>query len=379
MQLDVKERFYSLDFLRGIAAISIVFWHWNHFFWNTGWLNASSYDQLPLFSIFKPFYTKGQLAVELFYSLSGFIFFWLYSEKLTEKTISGKSFFVLRFSRLYPLHFLSLVLTFLLQLIYANCNGNYFVYAYNDLYHFVLNVFFIQSWGFEKGYSFDGPSWSVSIEVMMYVLFFIFCYIGLIRRTLLLILLAAGVFYFKWIPESIQMGFFCFFTGGITYRIFKLLEERWSEYFFIPLVIGVVFAWMIASGNINCAEILAKGEQHTLFSKVIHFFTYLYPQSILFPLTILLFASSEKKLKRIWSKIGRIGDITYSSYLLHFPLQLLFILIFSALGISHSFFTTTISLLIFFFFLILISVLSYRKFEVPIQKLIRNKFAGKNK
>ena len=211
-----------------------------------------------------------------------------------------------------------------------------FVYACNDVYHFLLNVFFIQSWGFEKGYSFDGPSWSVSIEVMMYVLFFIFCYIGLIRRTLLLILLAAGVFYFKCIPESIQMGFFCFFTGGITYRIFKLLEKRWSEYYFIPLVTGAVFAWIIALGNIDCADILAKGEQHTLFSKVIHFFTYLYPQSVLFPLTILLFAFSEKKLIKIWSKIGGIGNITYSSYLLHFPLQLLFILVFSALGISHS-------------------------------------------
>ena len=45
--------------------------------------------------------------------------------------------------------------------------------ATHDFYHFVLQFFFISSWGFEDGPSFNGPIWSVSIEIFIYGIFFL--------------------------------------------------------------------------------------------------------------------------------------------------------------------------------------------------------------
>lgn len=55
-----------------------------------------------------------------------------------------------------------------------NAIGSYFVYPNNDIKHFLLNLFFASSWSFESGHSFNGPIWSVSVEVLLHALFF-FC------------------------------------------------------------------------------------------------------------------------------------------------------------------------------------------------------------
>ena len=37
---------------------------------------------------------------------------------------------------------------------------------------FILNFFLVSGWGFEKGPSFNGPVWSVSVEIIIYFFFF---------------------------------------------------------------------------------------------------------------------------------------------------------------------------------------------------------------
>src|SRR5215813_3086162 len=104
------KRLYALDTLRGFAALSVVLWHWQHFFaisgtWQQGWQKSSE----PFYVFLKPFYEQGWAAVDLFFALSGFIFFWLYSEAIREGRIGAWRFGWLRFSRLYPLHLLTLL------------------------------------------------------------------------------------------------------------------------------------------------------------------------------------------------------------------------------------------------------------------------------
>src|ERR1700675_2139648 len=98
-------RLHSLDSLRGLAALSVVFWHWQHFYaltgrWQPGWQRSSE----PLYEFFRPLYDEGWAAVDLFFPLSGFIFFWLYGESIRERRIVASEFALLRFSRLWPLH-----------------------------------------------------------------------------------------------------------------------------------------------------------------------------------------------------------------------------------------------------------------------------------
>ena len=68
---------------------------------------------------------------------------------------------------------MTLLLVAILQPIYFDLNGCFFVYQENDLRHFLLQIFMASNWGFQNGHSFDGPSWSISIEVLVYVGFFL--------------------------------------------------------------------------------------------------------------------------------------------------------------------------------------------------------------
>src|SRR5437762_3835756 len=188
----IPKRLYSLDVLRGLAALSVVFWHWQHFSYSGTQPAIVSPERLPLYPVFFLFYTKGALAVDLFFSLSGFVFFWLYSDSVSRKTISGREFAWLRFTRLYPLHLATLLAVAFGQWAYHSRTGAFFVYHFNDAKHFALNLFLGSSWGLENGFSFNGPVWSVSVEVALYAMFFLWCRRLPIRMIGLAAMSAAG-------------------------------------------------------------------------------------------------------------------------------------------------------------------------------------------
>lgn len=74
---------FSLDIARGLAAAAVVFWHRQHFFFEHCKL-PSDFDktQQPLYTWFSLLYDHGHLAVPFFFPMSGFVFFWLYREKV---------------------------------------------------------------------------------------------------------------------------------------------------------------------------------------------------------------------------------------------------------------------------------------------------------
>src|SRR5207247_6179131 len=96
-------------------------------------------------------------AVDLFFALSGFVFFWLYSEGIAQRRVSAASFALARFSRLYPLQVLTLFLVATLQSIYFTRIGTFFIYQDNDWRHFILHLGLVQNWWPNVPQSFDGP------------------------------------------------------------------------------------------------------------------------------------------------------------------------------------------------------------------------------
>ena len=63
-----------------------------------------------------------------------------------------KIFFINRFARLYPLHFATLILVAVLQIINLSLSNTFQIVPINDFYHFTLNLFFISDLGaIEKG------------------------------------------------------------------------------------------------------------------------------------------------------------------------------------------------------------------------------------
>src|SRR5262252_1542846 len=102
--IQADHRLGALDGLRGLSALGIaVFFHFQHF---GGDLAAYPLARhLP----FTWLYTHGFVLVDLFFVLSGIIFTYRYLAPVAEGKVTGRQFFLLRFSRLYPLHLLTLL------------------------------------------------------------------------------------------------------------------------------------------------------------------------------------------------------------------------------------------------------------------------------
>jgi peptidoglycan/LPS O-acetylase OafA/YrhL len=96
-----RKHLYLLDVLRGLASLSIVLWHYQQFFWvGAEGSTQLQRETLPLYAILWPFYDKGYVAVDVFFGISGLVFYYLYSEALYDRAVSWRQFWLLRFSRL---------------------------------------------------------------------------------------------------------------------------------------------------------------------------------------------------------------------------------------------------------------------------------------
>lgn len=358
-------RLYCLDVARGLAAFSVVLWHWQHFFYSgPGTLSAEfQRESQPLYDVLAPFYNHGGGdAVSFFFMLSGFVLFWLYGEKIKNGSCSLKSFWLARFSRLYPLHFLTLILVLVLQLVYMGGHHAYFVYPYNDSFHFGLNLILGSHWGFEQGYSFNAPIWSVSVEIGLYAAFFLAVVTGRSswRYLLAYIIILVLTRRFGFVISRWHGPLETFFLGGLTFYglQFYLRHALRSRFTDLILITVPIVTWvLIAIGDSVSAIVLTR---YSLLIRVV------------FPATIVGLVLLELVVKAPFSRMKWIGDCTYSSYLLHFPLQLLFALVAPLVfsDTQKAFYSTSI-LLLFFLVLIPLSLITFHFFEVPLQKYIR--------
>jgi peptidoglycan/LPS O-acetylase OafA/YrhL len=95
--------------------------------------------------------------------------------------------------------------------------------------------------------------------------------------------------------------------------------------------------------------------------------------AFLFPLTILWLALTETRHGGFGRKYAFLGDLSYSSYLLHFPLQMLVMGVLIQARATQEVFYSPVLLLLFFAVLIAVSLASHRYFEVPVQRYLREK------
>ena len=378
--------FYSLDILRGIASLAVVFWHWQHFFFVRGSaVNFNLYEQ-PLFPIFKHLYLSGWRAVDIFFCLSGFIFFFLYTKKIEDHKMPADKFMFLRFSRLYPLHVFTLFLVIGLQYLFYKNFAYYFVYQNDDIFHFLLQLLMASNWGFEKNFSFNGPIWSVSVEILCYALFYFLSFYRINRFIIIL----TFVFFLTYLlhkhgESHIYRGLLCFFVGGVYFKFFSAFVRSKIKYnkavvaVFIALLLWIVVPIIHARGGEFYTAYCSKiGSGYLIFpgksilgyaAFILSKFSY---ELILFPWTIITLALLEMYSIKPSKSFAFLGHISYSSYLLHFPLQIIFVLSTSYFLIDRDFFYSPVSLILFFLCLIPLSLLSYKFFESPIQRYLRN-------
>jgi peptidoglycan/LPS O-acetylase OafA/YrhL len=350
----MPKRFYSLDVLRGVAALGVVILHWRHFFDE----RSLVLEDLPLYAALKIFYTSGSAAVDLFFCLSGFIFHWLYAESISKRTISGREFFLLRFSRLYPLHFVTLLIVAMAQYIGWSNTGRFFAYEVNDGYHFVLQLLFASSVGLERGLSFNGPVWSVSVEVFLYIVFFIACWATPRRWLVIFLAMLSGLAIWP-LYQAIARSMLLFFLGGAVFLIYRWSVQRKLNVW-MPIVAVAAFAWAATIVNIYL-DLVTLSRPAGL----------LWVDGFLFPTTVLALALAETARGTLWKRFAVLGDISYSTYLIHFPLQLLFVGGVALAGGSGQLYYSASMLILYLLTLMTLSIASYRYMERPLQQWLR--------
>ena len=345
-------------------------------------------EQFPFYEGFSIFYTKGWMAVDLFFGLSGFIFYWLYSNKIRSKQVSGAKFALLRFSRLYPLHLATLLVVVIFQLIYKHISEDYFIYPIEDVKRFVLNLFLMPAWKMEDGYPhylFNGPAWSISVEVCLYVLFFAYCKLFRTRAITAIAFSLIGFVIEENLCAPIGRGIGSFFLGGCVFLAYEAIQRAGhAGKIRLTLITMAVAAWALTvATHQDAIDLVAWASHHIRLPVPFHHFFKDYGPMIskywvvcvVFPLTILAVANLEKYTGALFQRISVLGNISYSSYLLHFPLQLVISTFVAGFSVHCSVFFTAKFMLMFFGILIGTSWLSYSWFEMPMQRFLRKNVA----
>jgi peptidoglycan/LPS O-acetylase OafA/YrhL len=339
----------GLEALRFLTAFAILVYHYRHFAYVADKPVGLVQERLPLYGLLHAFHDAGAFGVWIFWCISGFIFFWKYRDAIAERSVGGWKFFVLRFSRLYPLHLTTLLLVALLQPVYFGLHGYFFVYQDNDLPHFLAQLFMASDWGFVHGYSFDGPIWSISIEVLVYFLFFLLL---LATRSWLLNL----VVIVACLNASGQVAacFAFFYIGGLA----AIGRRAVASTVFGRAIEGAAWLAVVA---IPLVVIFARDQLDQIDFVLLLTYT-----------PILLFCLSRDIAvpATVQKAVEAAGNMTYSSYLLHFPIQLLIVLGFTIIGAPIPIYDVTF-FAIYLAITLLASYLVYRHFEAPAQNFVR--------
>jgi len=344
-------RIYLLDIARGIAAISVAIFHYKLFYSYN--INTEEYiiENQPFYRYIRLIYQNGWIAVQFFFILSGFIFFKLYLKKIYQKKINFYEFLILRISRLYPLHLVTLIAVLL---IYIALNSNNFHNPIQgDLKHFIYNLFLIQQWGISSFASFNEPAWSISVEILMYIIFF---HVAIKQNKFfytMLVIAISTIIFFKF--KLIGYGGYCFFIGGLSFLIVDKLKL--SNKIKITSLILIIFLSIMFLIILNT---------NTIIEKIILL-------TILFPSVINLLNLINNRYLQFGKEISILGDISYSIYLIHYPFILTVLFLLNVLDLKIDF-NVPIIFLLYIAITFFISFYSYKFIEIPLKRILRNKY-----
>lgn len=351
----------GLEALRFICACSVLIFHYRHFYYVADRAIGYVASQQPFYRFLWPLYDYGFYSVQMFWCISGFIFYWKYKNAIITHTLSLRDYFILRLSRLYPLHILTLFCVCLGQSLNYAEHNTYFVYVKNDTYYFILNLALMQNW-IHTETNFNGPLWSISIETFVYLIFYLALRIsGCFIVNIGLILICFCIATFFQIGHFLLQCIIFFYLGTFSAYVFKWMQGNKYQ-------ISVTYISRVLAITIPLITYAFNRDTINDF-EVIWLMFYA-------PLAIYVCADFAPRNKYVTEIILHAGNMTYTSYAIHFPLQLiahLIILRFHMLVAyqSAAFFLAYISIAL------ILAYVTYYYFELPMQNIIRSKWMSR--
>jgi peptidoglycan/LPS O-acetylase OafA/YrhL len=306
-----KRHFIALDSWRGIAALMVSILHFP--------TNSSISDTGIVQNSF--------VFVDFFFVLSGFIITANYREKL----LNGFGFLrfaILRFGRLWPLHFVVLLFIICVEILSLTMGAhrNSVFSGDNSPEALISALFLVQSLGISP-LAGNAPAWSISAEFWMYLLFaaILTCLPGIRNALIGFFLICSFLFllFISELPESAQIwSFFArcilgFLIGVIVFDIFKnekvreLILGKQKMYLLTLLELIAVGASIIFVSCMESPQEMANSSQVNVAAP------------FLFAFLVYVFAFDLGIISRMlqYRMFVFVGTISYSIYLTHMAFQ----------------------------------------------------------
>lgn len=213
----------AINTLRFVAAAFVVLYHYVFSFY---------YREIPYVDLpaLRPLFQYGYLGVDLFFIISGFVI------SLSAEGRGAYGFFKSRIGRLYPIFWVSAIITTLFLLV-----GGHLIYSEVSLSRFLASMTMIPS--FFSADPLDGTYWTLAIEMKFYFVILLLLIfkkfkdievMAIILSVLTLIFPAVVDSEIVWIPNFIAgVIFFKIYKSGLTnWRIFALCNTLLASLIF---------------------------------------------------------------------------------------------------------------------------------------------------
>ncbi len=295
--LKTRQHFEILDGLRGIAAVSVVIFHFME-------IAVPDYE--------KSFIAHSYLAVDFFFCLSGFVIAYAYDNRL-EKIGIG-SFLKLRLIRLHPLVIIGAIIG-LLAFIFDPFSNLHQQYADKLWPMFIASCFMIPypivRERFFNLFHLNPPTWSLFWEYVVNIVYAIVL-IRLPKKILwVLAVVAAGALCYEahrttnlsggWGGDNILGGFirvsYSFLAGILVYRSRWIIQSKLG-FLSVGLLTFAVFVFPFIKA----------------YNWIID------PAIVIFYLPFLVALGAGATLRPAFAKLCRFsGEISYPLYMVHYP------------------------------------------------------------
>lgn len=343
--------FHPLNFVRFILAVGVVLFHYGvaYYPFNT--------------PVLKTLIVNSSFRVSFFFFISGFVMCMVYAKHVPHLT--AEFFYRRRFTRIFPLYWLAFVWTLLSVIFIKDASPKGL--------NIILHALGLQSLNPGHVLDLNYPTWSISVELIFYLVF-PFLLKWIMRFDLKKLI---GVTFSIWLLQSLQHFLFV----NYVYNATKVSEEFISSF---PLwhlstfFFGMMAARFIAINNYGilfsryALLILLTGI--CIFAYIIFipnpFLTYVHNGLLcpVFMLVLLGLYYDRSVIHKILSNkhISNLGNLSYGLFIFQYPVWLL-----STKVAGEEYVKTNWFFLIYFLLLIGVAKVINVIFEKPVLKWLR--------
>jgi len=293
-----KRVFHAMDAGRGIAALVVVLYH------------------VPL-ALRGEAFDSGDLAVDFFFALSGFVLAHVYNEQLASGRMSLWKFMTARLVRLYPLYLLSLLILLAILAVLAALSlpipwSNTALLGKLPFALVMLPSPTLDPEGYL--YPFNIAAWSILLELVVNLVFAIFCrplQNARIRWTVIAIsggllglqlLLQGELGGPSWdlLPAGLLRVCFSFFLGM---QIHAWHQSRGAS---LPRLHS---AWSLLALAVLLACLYAPASTWLKLAAIF----------VIFPVLLVVLSTTELPAGRLSTALRELGVMSYAVYMMHGP------------------------------------------------------------